>query len=92
LGWNYYELAPSADNKTLVVQTVGNRQQSTLDTRGINELFMKNYNTAYIIHPDEIVADNFALLMLSQKNPAALKDCTEGGKTLLTKMQAVLGQ
>lgn len=92
LGWNYYELAPSADNKTLVVQTIGNWQQSTLDTRGINTMFLKNYNTAYIIHPDEIVADNFALLMLSQKKPAILSDCTEGGKILLTKMNAVLSQ
>jgi hypothetical protein len=92
LGWNYYELAPSADNKTLVVQTIGARQQSTLDTRGINDLFMKNYNTAYIIHPDEIVADNFSLLMLSQKKPAVLTPCSEGGRMLLTKMQAVLEQ
>jgi hypothetical protein len=92
LGWNYYELAPSADNKTLVVQTVGSRQQSTLDTRGINDMFLKNYNTAYIIHPDEIVADNFALLMLSQKNPSVLATCTEGGKTLLNKMREVLSQ
>ena len=90
LGWNYYELAPSADNKALVVQTIGERQQSTLDTRGINALFLKNYNTAYIIHPDEIVADNFALLMLSQKNPSILKDYTEGGKILLTKMNSLL--
>jgi hypothetical protein len=92
LGWNYYELAPSADNKMLVVQTVGNRQQSTLDTRGINDLFLKNYNTAYIIHPDEIVADNFSLLMLSQKKATLLNTCTEGGKTLLAKMRDVLSQ
>jgi hypothetical protein len=92
LGWNYYELAPSADNQKLVVQTVGPRQQSTLDTRGINDLFLKNYNTAYIIHPDEIVADNFSLLMLSQKNPAVLNTCTEGGKILLGKMKEVLSQ
>ena len=92
LGWNYYELAPSADNKTLIVQTVGARQQSTLDTRGINDMFLKNYNTAYIIHPDEIVADNFALLMLSQKNAAVTKDFTEGGKKLIEKMKGVLAQ
>jgi hypothetical protein len=92
LGWNYYELAPSADNKTLVVQTIGDRQQSTLDTRGINDLFLKNYNTAYIIHPDEIVADNFSLLMLSQKKATLLNTCTEGGKTLLAKMKDVLSQ
>jgi hypothetical protein len=55
-------------------------------------MFLKNYNTAYIIHPDEIVADNFALLMLSQKNPSVLNTCTEGGKTLLTKMKDVLSQ
>ena len=90
LGWNYYELTPSADNKTLVVQTIGARQQSTLDTRGINDMFLKNYNTAYIIHPDEIVADNFALLMLSQKTPSILTDCTEGGKILLSKMNSLL--
>ena len=90
LGWNYYELAPSTDNKTLVVQTIGERHQSTLDTRGINALFLKNYNTAYIIHPDEIVADNFALLMLSQKNPSILTNYTEGGKILLTKMDNLL--
>ncbi len=92
LGWNYYELAPSVDNKTLVVQTIGDRQQSTLDTRGINDLFLKNYNTAYIIHPDEIVADNFSLLMLSQKKPAILSAYTEGGKILLEKMKGVLSQ
>ncbi|MDZ7881098.1 MAG: hypothetical protein U5L45_25755 [Saprospiraceae bacterium] len=92
LGWNYYELAPSIDNKRLLVQTVGERQQSTLDTRGINDLFLKNYNTAYIIHPDEIVADNFSLLMLSQKKAAVLNQCTEGGKTLLAKMKEVLSQ
>lgn len=92
LGWNYYELMPSVDNKTLIVQTVGERQQSTLDTRGINDMFLKNYNTAYIIHPDEIVADNFAFLMLSQKNAAITKDFTEGGKTLIEKMKGVLMQ
>lgn len=92
LGWNYYELMPSADNKTLIVQTVGERQQSTLDTRGINDMFLKNYNTAYIIHPDEIVADNFAFLMLSQKNAAITKDFTEGGKTLIEKIKGVLMQ
>ena len=53
-------------------------------------MFLKNYNTAYIIHPDEIVADNFALLMLSQKNPSILTDYTEGGKILLTKMDNLL--
>jgi hypothetical protein len=92
LGWNYYELAPSVDNKRLLVQTIGERQQSTLDTRGINDMFLKNYNTAYIIHPDEIVADNFSLLMLSQKKAAVLNQCTEGGKTLLGKMKEVLSQ
>jgi hypothetical protein len=89
-GWNYFEVVPTADGKSLTVSTQGDRDQSTLDTRGINQLFQQNYNTPYIIHPDEIVADNFALLALSQKNPPILSPLTEGGKTLIQKMADVL--
>ena len=92
MGFNYFELAASADGKSFDVLTRGPKQQSTLDTQGINEMFQANYNTGYIIHPDEIVADNFAILMLSEKNAASLATYTEGGKTLLAKMRAVLSK
>lgn len=92
LGWNYFELAPSADAKSLVVLTRGDKQQSTLDTEGINDMFLEKFNTQYIIHPDEIVADNFSLLMLSEKKPAILDVYTEGGRELIRKMREVLAK
>ena len=92
MGFNYFELAASADGKSFDVLTRGQKQQSTLDTQGINKMFKDNYNTEYVIHPDEIVADNFAILMLSEKNAASLATYTEGGKTLLAKMREVLSK
>ncbi len=92
MGWNYFEIEPSADAKSLVVVTRGDQQQSTLDTKGINEMFQKNYNTQYIIHPDEIIADNFSILMLSEKKSDILTLYTEGGRTLIRKMRAVLAE
>ena len=92
MGFNYFELAPNADGKSFDILTRGAKQQSTLDTQGINALFKANYNTEYIIHPDEIVADNFAILMLLDKKPSNLATYTEGGQTLLNKMKAVLAQ
>ncbi len=92
MGWNYFEIEPSADAKSLVVMTHGNLQQSTLDTQGINDMFQQNYNTQYIIHADEIIADNFSILMLSEKNPAILTLYTEGGRTLIQKMRTVLAE
>ena len=72
--------------------TRGDQQQSTLDTEGINDMFQQNYNTQYIIHPDEIIADNFSILMLSEKKPDILTLYTEGGRTLIQKMRAVLAE
>ena len=76
MGFNYFELGGNADGKSFDVLTRGEKQQSTLDTKGINELFQANYNTGYIIHPDEIVADNFAILMLSASSPCSSSTAT----------------
>ncbi len=92
MGFNYYEIAPAADAKSFAVQTIGDEQKSTLDTKGINDLFFQNYNTKYIIHPDEIIADNFSILMLSGKNAASLATYTGGGRTLIAKMREVLAK
>jgi hypothetical protein len=49
-------------------------------------------NTGYIIHPDEILADNFVLLVLRKtgKKNFAARPLSEGGETLLRQMEAVL--
>ena len=51
-------------------------------------------NTDYIIHPDEILADNFVLLVLRQANVSnyANRSLSEKGEALLKQMEAVLRQ
>lgn len=90
LGWNYYEITPSVSGNNLTVQTVGKMQKSTLSTVGINELFKAKFNTDYIIHPDEIIADNFAITLLSHKNPNIVAPLTEGGRKLIQTIKVVL--
>ncbi len=101
LSWNYFELAPLDDSKLnknsdknadpkLTVLTAGKQQKSTLNTTGINDLFQKKFNTQYIIHPDEIVADNFSLLMMGEKNAKNTANLTPEGQTLLSKMRQIL--
>jgi hypothetical protein len=90
LGWNYYEITPSVSGNKLAVQTIGKMQKSTLSTVGINQLFKDKFNTDYIIHPDEIIADNFAITLLSHKNPKILLPLTEGGRKLIETIKGVL--
>ena len=90
LGWNYFEITPSVSGNEFNVQTIGNQQKSTLDTKGLTTLFKDKFNTEYIIHPDEIVADNFSILMYSMKNPKTLEPLSAGGKQLIQTMASVL--
>lgn len=92
MGFNYFELAAGADAQSFNVLTRGEKQQSTLNTEGINKMFKDNYNTDYVIHPDEIVADNFVILMMAEKKPTSLTAYTEGGRTLIGKMREVLAK
>ncbi|MBK7872522.1 MAG: hypothetical protein IPJ74_18510 [Saprospiraceae bacterium] len=83
-----------------VVQDV-NGFQIVLDSLGhsplhINELpdFQRQIgdNTFYIIHPDEILADNFKWLILAQtkEKEYALERFSENGQLLLKKIEQVL--
>ena len=64
---------------------------STLGQRYFPEYFSKiQDNTNYIIHPDEILADNFTYLVLAEKDPESLSEFSSGGQKLLTDMKAVL--
>lgn len=40
-------------------------------------------NTTYILHPDEILAENFVIAVLAQKNPNILDDLSPQGKQLV---------
>ena len=90
LGWNYFEMTPSVSGKDLVIQTIGAQQKSTLNTTGINQLFKDKFNTDYIIHPDEIIADNFAIALLSTKNDKIMETLTADGKRLIVIIKEIL--
>lgn len=47
-------------------------------------------NTEYIIHPDEIMADNFAIVMQLHKNPDTTRKYSKEGLALLANVQSVL--
>jgi hypothetical protein len=48
-------------------------------------------NTRYIIHPDEICADNFVILALSKEQKATnLKDLSEDGQTLVRDFENII--
>ncbi len=92
MGFNYFEISASSDGKSMIVQTIGNQQKSTLNTEGINDLFHQKFNTDYIIHPDEIIADNFSILVYAMKNPKSLESYTEGGRKLIEKIKIVMDE
>ncbi len=47
-------------------------------------------NTDYIIHPDEILADNFMILAMSKSDATGLSDLKPTGQELLREIEAVL--
>ncbi|MFT7449402.1 MAG: hypothetical protein ACI9VN_000106 [Patescibacteria group bacterium] len=47
-------------------------------------------NTNYIIHPDEVMADNFMYLIQAQEDPEALKRFSEQGQKLLADIEEIL--
>lgn len=47
-------------------------------------------NTDYVIHPDEILADNVAILVMSKKSGELPSRVDEAGKELLEKIEGIL--
>ncbi|MEO6039797.1 MAG: hypothetical protein ABIQ93_15390, partial [Saprospiraceae bacterium] len=47
-------------------------------------------NTGYIIHPDEVLADNFSFLMVRHNSPNYTQKFSVEGKKLLADMEAIL--
>ena len=64
---------------------------STLELNEMKDFFKKiGDNTDYIIHPDEILADNFMLLALSQKDEKAISHLSADGKILIKTIDKIL--
>ena len=64
---------------------------STLNLAEMKDFFRKiGDNTDYIIHPDEILADNFMFLALAEKDPSSLDKFSKEGKFLLKAIERIL--
>ena len=91
LEFGLYELEPRRGG--MVLNEIKSQPDggSTLNLSEHPEFFQQiRDNTNYIIHPDEIMADNFQLLALSKVNPAVLEDLSERGRALLVEVEEVL--
>lgn len=78
---------------TWSVLTKPDGYSSTLDLKTLPDFFKQiKDNTGYIIHPDEILADNFAFLLQGKSNPKITARFSEDGKKLLADVEKVLKQ
>jgi hypothetical protein len=77
------------------VQTTRNGE-STIAIKNLDGFYEQiGSNTEYIIHPDEVLADNFTLICLSNDNPDILKNdfnIREEGKKLIEDLKAIIRQ
>ncbi len=90
LEFSLFEIAP-ADDGHWEVLTQSDGISSTLDMSKLPDFYRQiGDNTTYIIHPEEVIADNFALLMAVQKRPATLARLSEAGQQLVKDVEAIL--
>ena len=64
---------------------------ATIDMNDVPDFFEKiTTNTAYIIHPDEIIADNFMYIMMREKKNGLLRGFSDDGRELLKNIKNIL--
>jgi hypothetical protein len=85
-----FEIRPN-DNGKWNVLTKEDGFSSTLKMEDQTDFFAQiKDNTGYIIHPDEILADNFSFIMTAKKSPAITAKFSAPGKKLLADMEQIL--
>jgi hypothetical protein len=92
LEFNLFQILP-ADNGRWEVILEDDDYVSTLHLDRLPDFFQQiKDNTGYIIHPDEILADNFAFIMREQNSPNYTAKFSAAGKKLLKSVEAILKQ
>lgn len=85
-----FQIEPTDSGRWKVI-TADDGFSSTLDLQKLPDFFRQiKDNTGYIIHPDEVLADNFSFLMLSQKDPSVTARFSPEGKKLIADIEAVI--
>lgn len=90
LEFNLFQIEKQADNKwKVVVKEDG--YSSTLNIQGQPDFFRQiKDNTGYIIHPDEVMADNFAFIMQERNGQKISLKFSAEGKQLMVALEEVL--
>jgi hypothetical protein len=88
LKFDFYEIINNDKNEMEIV--CDSEGYSTFSLRNAGDFYSQiQDNTGYIIHPDEIMADNFTMVFTMQGD-ASRSRLSEGGKKLLQDTEAVL--
>lgn len=89
LNFQLYQILPLENGKYQVLSK--EEGASTLNLGELPDFFAQiKDNTKYIIHPDEILADNFVILALWQKDETHLKQFSEGGQALVKAIKKII--
>ncbi len=90
LEFNLFQIEKQPDGKwKVLVKEDG--YSSVLDLKAQPDFFRQiKDNTGYIIHPDEVLADNFAFIMQERNGQKVSLSFSAEGKKLLADLEAVL--
>jgi len=87
--FDLYQLKYNQNNSFSVL--TDERGFSTINLAELPDFFKQiKDNTQYIIHPDEILADNFMYVMLAQQKDGKFSGYSDEGTVLLEKIQEIL--
>lgn len=88
--FSLFQIQPASDG-TWNVATKADGFSSTLNMNELPDFFRQiKDNTEYIIHPDEVLADNFSFIMIEKTTPQYTAKFSIEGKKLLKDMEAIL--
>jgi hypothetical protein len=90
LEFNLFKIEPTANNRyKVVVKEDG--YSSVLNLESLTDFFKQiRDNTGYIIHPDEVLADNFSFIMVDKNGSKVSARFSPAGKQLLTDIEYIL--
>lgn len=90
LEFELFKIVPT-QNGQWRVETEEDGLTSTLSVAKLPDFFQQiKDNTSYIIHPDEVMADNFSFIMLDIDGKQASGKFSKEGKKLLKDVEAIL--
>jgi hypothetical protein len=90
LEFNLFKITPLSNDKWKV-ETQPDGLSSTLQIPQIPDFYRQiKDNTTYIIHPDEVLADNFSFIMLDKDGKQISSKFSKEGKQLLKDIEVIL--